>query len=184
MTESFTLHDRGDRVDVEIGMKTLANGTVAVVSQTGVKAFVADVTLTADTIVYASGDVLTDTAEVANAVSANGGTALIHSLTLLDKDAQGGALDVVFFRSNKSLGTKNEAVSISDADAEDILGVISITGADYVDFVGSKVATITLAGLAVESASASTSIFVALISRDVMTYTANGLILKLGLATD
>ncbi len=45
-----------------------------------------DVTLSLDTSTYASGDVLADMQEIANAVRANGGSVVIQSLTVIDKD--------------------------------------------------------------------------------------------------
>jgi len=150
----------------------------------GVKATLIDVTMALDTNVYADGDVLTATAEIPNAVLNNGGAGIIHSLALLDKDDQAGALDIVFMRTNKSLGTVNDPVSISAADAAEILGIVSITAAEYKDLVNSQFVSVGIVGLVFEAGAGSTSFFVSMISRDAKTYTAAGLILKLGIAQD
>jgi len=112
-----------------------------------------------------------------------GNGAIIHSLELLDKDDQGGALDIVFLRSNVSLGTVNAPVSLSAANAAEVIGIVSITAADYVDLVNSQVVTVGIVGLVIQPTSG-TSIFVSMISRDAKTYTASGLVLKVGIAED
>lgn len=143
---------------------------------------VVDVTLSLDTNAYVSGDVLAATQEVASAVRANGGKALLTSLTVLDKDDQAGAFEVVFLRSNVPLGTENDAVGISDANAAEVLGIVAVAAANYFDLGGCQVAQPAItAPIVLEAAAASTSIFIGAVSRDTKTYTAAGLVLKLGL---
>jgi hypothetical protein len=141
-----------------------------------------DVTLSLDTSAYASGDVLAATQEVANAVAANGGKAILHSVTVLDKDDQGQALDLVFLRTNVSLGSENSAVAITDADAEEILGVVQVTAGDYLDFGANRVATMPGVGLVLEAGASSTSLYLAAVSKGTGTYSASGIVVKLGLA--
>ena len=141
-------------------------------------------TLSLNTGQYASGDVLAATQELASAVRVPGGTGVIQSIRLLDKDDNGGALDLVFLQPNVSLGTENAAVSISDANADQIIGIVSITAADYVDLVNSQLVTKTNVGLAVEAASGATSLYVGAISRDTKTYTASGITLLIGILQD
>jgi hypothetical protein len=143
---------------------------------------VIDVTLSLDTAAYASGDVLAATQEVASAVAANGGKAVLHSVTVLDKDDQGQALDLVFLRTNVSLGTENAAVSITDADAEEILGVVQVTAGDFLDFGANRVATMPSVGLVLEAGASSTSLYLAAVSKGTGTYSASGIVVKLGLA--
>lgn len=144
---------------------------------------VIDVTLNLDTSAYADGDVLSDTAELSNAVRVAGGKATLVSITVNDEDDQGGSFDIVFFRTNVSLGTKNSAPSISDTDAREYLGHISISSGDYIDLGGVQVARKigSECALELEAGSGSTSIFVSTISRDTKTYTASGIRLKFGL---
>jgi hypothetical protein len=141
-----------------------------------------DVVLTLDTNAYASGDVLAATQEVVSAVPSNGGHALLHSLVVNDKDDQGMAMDLVFLRTNVSIGTENAAVSIADADAGEILGIVSIAAADFLDLGGCRVATVPSIGLVLEADAASSSIFIAAISRGTGTYSASGATVKIGLA--
>jgi len=141
-----------------------------------------EVTLTLNAgVAYATGDVLANTQEIADAMKEDGGIAVIHSIALLDKDDQGQALDLVFLKTNVSLGVENSAVSITDLNADEILGIIEIAATDYVDLVNSQHVTKEGLGIVVESASDSKSLFVGVISRGNGTYSASGITLKIGL---
>jgi hypothetical protein len=167
-------------VDV-LTLPALASGTNTIGATRG-SSDVLDVTLSLDTSAYATGDVLAATQEVANAVPGNAGHALLHSITINDKDDQGIALDLVFLRTNVSIGTENSAVSISDADADEVLGIVQVSSSDFIDLGGCRVATLAGIGLTLEAGAASTSLYIAAISRGAGTYTASGITLKLGLA--
>ncbi len=157
-------HDGSKKAKIRVGRKTGYS----------------EVILTLDTNAYIAGDVLSDTAIIYDALDEEEGTATIHSVTLLDKDDQAGALDLVFFRTNVSLGTKNDAVSISDTNADEILGVLEITASDYVDLVNSQIVTKTNLGIGIRGdKNQGTKIYVAAISRDTKTYSASGITLKI-----
>jgi len=143
-----------------------------------------DITLSLDTNIYASGDVLAATQEVAGAVRLVGGTGVIQSLVVLDKDDLALALDIVFLQTNVSIGTENDAVSITDTNAGQILGIVEIAASDYVDLVGSQLATMGSLSILAKAATISTSLFVAAISRAAGTYSAAGITLKIGILRD
>lgn len=137
------------------------------------------VTFVSDTSILADGDVICATAEIPNAVDVSGGTSLLTSISLYDADDQGIALDIVFLRSDVSLGTVNGAPNISDTNALEIIATKRIATTDYIDFGGVRVATletrIPLKPLT------GTSIYVGLISRGgTPTYTASGLRAQFG----
>lgn len=139
------------------------------------------ITLSLDTSIYASGDVLADTQEIASCVPTVGGRAVVQSVVLNDKDDQGQALDLVFLKTNVSIGTENAAVSISDTNADQILGIVSVASGDWVDLGGCRVATKANIGLVAEAGPGSTSVFIAAISRGTGTYTASGITLSVGI---
>lgn len=151
------------------------------VGQVGSPQNVIDVTLTLDTAIYASGDVLSDTAELTGAMRVIGGKGILRSITVIDEDDQGIAFDIFFFKVTQSLGAKNAAPNISDAAARDCLGAISVAAGDYIDLGGVRVATKSGLALVLESDPASLNIFIGTITRGTPTYTANGLKLKLGI---
>lgn len=96
-----------------------------------------------DTTALAAGDVIADTEAVSGFFRANDvGTTLI-GLTVLDKtDNTAANLDMtfVFFKSNVSLGTENSAPSITDTNAEHIIGLVRVQSTDVIDLGLSKVA--------------------------------------------
>jgi hypothetical protein len=142
-----------------------------------------EVALTLDTVQYASGDVLAATQEVAGAVQA-GRPVTLNSLALLDKSDQGQALDLLFLRSNVSIGTENAAAAISTAAADEILTKVNVGTADYTDFGSSQFAVkgATAAGMGVTMLpDGGSSLYVAAISRGTGTYAADAITLKLGL---
>lgn len=143
-----------------------------------------EVTMTLDTAIYATGDVLTDTVSLTDILRTVGGTGIIQSIHLLDEDAQGQAIDVVFFRTNVSLGTKNSPVSISDANAREILGVVNIATSDYVNLVNSYSVTKTNLGIGVKGDGLD-DLFMSMICRSgTPTYTASGITVKVVVLQD
>jgi hypothetical protein len=152
-------------------------------SVTGLTSYI-DVTLSLDTNAYASGDLLADTQVLTNAMRVNDGTGILQSIQVLDEDDQGIAFDLVFLSANNTLGTENSAVSVSDANARDILGLVSIATGDFIDLGGCRIATKTGVGLVVKPASGTRNVYVAAISRGTGTYTASGVRLRLGFLQD
>ena len=74
-----------------------------------------------DTAVYASGDLLFDTAIMPG--SPNRGTIL--GLTIIDKDDLGENCDLYFMNASTTFGTRNSTPSITDTVAENIIGIMS-----------------------------------------------------------
>lgn len=145
-----------------------------------------DVTLTLDTSIYASGDVLSSTATITDAVRVNGGTGILQSVTLIDQDDQKAQLKLFIFDTNVSLGTLNAAPTISDANALSIIGTpISFEVSDYTDLGGVSVAGKENIGKIVKSASGSRNLFVAALNgTGTPTFTAAGIKLRLGFLLD
>lgn len=145
---------------------------------------IVDLTLSLDTGIYADGDVLAAAQELASAVRSNGATGVLQSIYVIDKDDQGMAFDIVVADQTIALGTENSPVSISDADAAKILGIISISSGDYVDLVNSQAVTMSGLGLVLKPSGASTSVYIGAISRGTGTYTASGIVLRFGIVQD
>lgn len=141
-----------------------------------------EVVLTTDTLVYAAGDVLADTQPVTGVARVNDGTAMLQNLIITDADDQGQAMDIVFLKANVSLGTENAAVSITDANAKEIVGIVSVAANDFIDLGGVRVAHVAVpAPIILKAATGTTTVYIAAISRGTGTYTAAGLSVKLGL---
>jgi hypothetical protein len=102
-----------------------------------------EVDLVVDTAAYTAGDVLSDRVAVALVSKLAGARPVrgeITGITLLDKDDEGVALDLVVLDADVTIGTINGAPSISDANAEKIVAVVPVATTDYDDVGGSKVA--------------------------------------------
>ena len=147
-----------------------------------------ELVLSLDNNAYGSGDVLAATQALANAVRVSGGTALLDMVQVLDEDDQGGALDILFFRSNVDIGAENGAFDITDAEARELLGWINVAAADYTDFGGWRLATIKRGDTGFKASvlkpTTGTSLYVAVISRDTKTYSAAGVRLILHVFQD
>jgi len=171
--------------DIHEGAVTIQAQTAdGSVSQTRENVIFREITLSLDTVAYAAGDVLADTQEIATAMRANGATGEVDTITVIDKDDQSQGLDLIFLETNVSLGTENSAPTISDADAEEILGQVQVAAGDYTDLGGVAVATKGNLGIRVKSAAASQSIFVGAISQGTGTYTASGIVIKIVIRQD
>lgn len=150
------------------------------------KSALKDVTLSLDTSAYADGDVLAATQEITHVFDIDGGTGIWQSAVVIDKDDQGQAFDIWLLGDDVSIGTENAAVSVSDANAAYLLGKVSIASGDYYDAGGVRVATKAGSdlGFLVQAAADSRSLFVAAVSRGTGTYTASGIVLRLGFLRD
>lgn len=150
----------------------------------GLTTFV-DVTLSLDTSAYASGDVLADTQVVTNATRVADLGGIIHSVEVIDQDDQGAAFDIYFLDSNVSMGTENSAPNISDANAAKIMARVQVGTGDYYDLGGVKIADMTGLGRIVKPASGTRNIYVAVVNgTGTPTYTASGIILRIGILQD
>jgi len=142
---------------------------------TGAKTKTVEVTFSLDTSIYASGDVLADTQLIAGAMRMRDLTGVMSGFTLMDEDDQGIELDVVILSENVSIGTENAAVSVTDANARQILGIINVASTDWKDLGGVRVATVRNVNLPVKPASQTQDLYVALIARGTPTHTVSGI---------
>lgn len=135
------------------------------------------VDLTLDTDAYASGDVLADTQAVAGVTTQAGGEVELVSAIIVDKSDQSQGLDLVFQSANNSLGTENSGPDLTDAEAEDIQGIVTFAAANYADLGGVAVASFgsIALGLFMKLASGSTTLYMGAISRGTGTYAADGI---------
>lgn len=122
---------------------------------------------------YSSGDVLYDTTFLQNTVK-NG---YIKSVQLLDKDAQSETGTVIFLRSLVSLGTINAAISISDTNAEEIIGFVALPASTQ--FVNSRINYITTEiPFNIEGYS---GLYIAQFTGSTGTHTASGIVISVGI---
>jgi hypothetical protein len=104
----------------------------------------------------------------------------LQSIVVLDGDDQNVAFDLVFSSAAITLGTANDVVSITDANAANVLGVVKFVVATHAqDFINSIVFVMANIGLIMQGTSS--SLFVSAIVRSgTPTFTASGMKIKLG----
>jgi len=150
------------------------------------------VSLTTPTGALADGDVMAATQEIASFFTENGGRGVLQSVVAIDTDDQGVAFDLVFFNANTSLGAEDSAPDIDDTEVLTVLGVVSIGVTDeaspnhspWVDLGANRVATRTGVALHMEAGAATTSVWVAAITRGTPTYASGVVTVKLGFLQD
>lgn len=142
---------------------------------------VVTVTPTLDTNAYAASDLLFDATEVANAVRAVGGHAVLQSVTVIDKADQKSAFTLLLANAATDFGTLNSAPDPDDTEAATVIGWVPVAASDYVDLGGASVACIRNIGLTLKAGAATTSLYIAGVNgAGAPTYAASDLVLQLG----
>ena len=170
---------------IPLGAPGGASGSVTHIGEIGASSIITTVTLTAGTTTYTAGDVFADTQPIANAMRVTGGKGILQNVVVIDQDDQGTAIDLVIMQEHGSLGTENSAVSIADADARKIQGIVEVAAGDYVDLINSQVAHAENVGMVVQAAAGTTSLHIGAITRGAPTLqTVDSVIVKLGWLRD
>ena len=120
---------------------------------------------------YADGNVLFDWTAIAAALTA-GDSLLLQSLTIIDKDDEGSAVDIYSAIASTTLGSLRAAPTMTDAQAvaSQVQRVCQFGSGDFTDLGGFRIATIS--GLALPIPTTTTSFYLAGIARAAVTYTA------------
>lgn len=177
----------GRHVEVQVDANGLLQSAGAIAAgeahlgEVGGRTVVFPVTLSLDTSIYASGDILADTQIMDGFFRKTDGTGIVQSIQIIDEDDVGAAFDIYFLTANVSLGTENAAPSITDANARSLLGPISVATSDYKDLGGVKVASIRGISLPVVAVSGTDDLYIAVVNgTGTPTYTAAGVRLRIG----
>lgn len=143
---------------------------------------IVDVTLVADTLIYAAADVIVATQAISNLSRVKNIGGLLKSLILIDEDDQKAALDIYFLDANVSFAAANAPAAPSDAAARSLLGKVAVLTTDYRDLGGVATASFTNLDMILKPALDSSDVYVAVVNgAGTPTYTAAGLKLRLGI---
>lgn len=143
---------------------------------------ITSVTLTPSTAILAAGEVVVDSQIISACFKADDALGVLHSFTLIDPDAQAAQLYVVLLSANIALGTENSPPSISDANADNILGWFAIQTADYLTINGVSVASIKNIGLDIKAVAGGDDIYIGIINgTGTPTYAGGGLTGRIGI---
>ena len=124
--------------------------------------------LTTATTAYTDGDILGAELTFANAVGASGGYSYLVGAILGASGDVTGAVDLFLFDQTTTFGSDNGAPSISDADSDNIVGVIRFPPG--IDLGGVRVASVD--SITVPIKCAVTSLFGRLVTRSGHTFFA------------
>jgi hypothetical protein len=171
----------GDNNIGNVDVATITAGETHI-GEVGGKSVAFSVTLSTDTSAYASGDLIADTQIMNGFFRKADGTGVVQTITIIDEDAQGVSLYVLFMRTSTSMGSENSAPNISDANlTAGLLGIVAVATTDYVTLSGAKVATIKNIGIPVVAATGTDDLYIAVLnSTGTPTYTASGLEMVIG----
>lgn len=132
---------------------------------------------------YTAKDALGALLTFSNAARASGGSILIQSATLVDKDQLFTNVDLVLFDRTFTAPTDNAIFAPTDAELLNCVGVIPFYTGDYADFSTNAVATKPAVGL--ECLLNGTDLFGALVNRGTPTYAStSSLVITLTILQD
>lgn len=121
--------------------------------------------------IYASGDAVGGIMTFSNAARSSGGSGVIRGVTVVDKDQELAALELVLFdQTIAGTVTDNAAFDPTDADLANLIGWLKVTATTgYLSFADNSAAFVQCEIPYVCNA---TSLFGALVTRGTPTYTA------------
>ena len=167
--------DAANGLDVDVTRMAALVAGEAHLGEVGGKTILTAITFSLDTNAYSIGDVLADTQVLAACLRINDGTGILLNATFNDKDDQGFGFDVYILKANTSLGTENSAPSISDSNADNILGYFSVNEEDFKDLGGCRIACIRNICIPVKGATGTDDLYIALVAQGAGTYSAAGI---------
>jgi len=100
---------------------------------------------------------------------------------VVDNDDKASDFSILILNANTSIGTLQAAYNGADTVTDDIIDIVKVASADYVDMINAQVAFLSAAqgdsgmGVVLQPADKGSSLYYALISRDSDTFSAAGL---------
>lgn len=137
-----------------------------------------EITLSLDTNAYAAGDLLADVQEITNCGEKESDVLLV-SVTAIDKDDQGVDFDVFFTNDSTTWGTENSAPSQADTVSDGVQACVTMDS--WKDIGGAQISSVGGINKLLELTSTG-SIYIACVARGAPTYTASGVVLKVGIS--
>jgi hypothetical protein len=129
-------------------------------------------TVTVDTSIYASGDLIGAKLTLSNFFQFNN-VATLQGVVLVDQAKQSAALDIIFFGANPSgtTFTDNAALDVADADMSKILGAVNVLSANYYALNDNSIAVVKDINLKLKGTAS--TVYACLVSRGTPTYAAS-----------
>ena len=145
-------------------------------------------TPTLDTNAYSAGDTVGADSDGnglwMKALDHGGGVGALHSLTLIDRENQKAALDILFFNDEPTGATitDNAAFDWGAGNAEaKCIGRLRVAAADYITYDSKAVATLSAIGINLEATNAKGRVYVVIVAVGTPTYAAGSLTFHFGI---
>jgi hypothetical protein len=134
--------------------------------EVGGKSVTKTITMTADTAIMASADIIADTQQMDAAFRKTDGTGIINSITVFDPDDNAAfAFDLYVHRTSTSMGSENAGITISDANAAaGIIGVVSFATTDAKDLINGRMYHKSNLGMVVSAVSGTDDLYFSLVN--------------------
>lgn len=142
---------------------------------------------TADTNIYATGEVIGGKLTFSNAMADTTGTGFLVSVRIIDQSAQASDLDLVIFSSNPTSTTFTDqaALDIADADLSKVIGVVNFGSSSRFAFADNGIKFVANQTIPIVSLTNNTTLYGVLVSRGTPTFAgATDLSVTLGLSPD
>lgn len=149
----------------------------------GGKTTIVTKTPTISTSAYAAGDAVGGKMLFNAAVYGQNRTGILQSMTIIDDDLEDAELELWIFSEDFTATADNAAWDPTDADLQNLVGVVSTVDGAYYDATDNSVAVVKNIGLVLKLNSP--TLYAQLVTRGTPTYTAtDDLTVKLGILQD
>lgn len=157
------------------------------VGEIGGNTVVKTITMTADTSVMASADIIADTQQLDAAFRKADGTGVLQSLTVFDPDDNTAfAFDVYVHSTSTSMGSENSGITITDGNAAaGIIGVVSFAATDVKDLINGKMYHKSNIGLPVYAVSGTDDLYFSIVNGSgTPTFAGGSIPMRVGILRD
>ena len=111
---------------------------------------------------YSNGDLMAHQEVIPFAVSVEGGSCVLQSLTAVDTSDTGGSIYVIITDTQASLGTVGSAINASDASSDNSMAIVELS--NFIDVGGAKVATKGNIGLVLKAVDGSKQLYFGIVN--------------------
>ena len=134
---------------------------------------------------YSTGDVMTESETIEDAVAIEGGACILQSITAIDLSDTGGAIYLIITDNSGDLGTVGSAANMGDAAADNSMAIIELS--NWTDVGGAKVCTKGNIGLVLKGTSSSKNLYYGVVNvsgGDIVIGTDEDIIFQFGVVKD
>ena len=149
-----------------------------------------DVTLTTVAAAIGNNEVISQSIEFADAVAVKGGSGIVQSIVLLNKDntTESPAIEILFAEDDSAIASdEGNAITASDTTLFKLQGSVTVSNWSVLKPSDNELATKSGIGLAIQAVSGSRDVYIHAVNRSGGNYTPSGtdvLRMKIGILQD